>query len=194
MTPQERKRRELRKDSYHLVASRNRLPSDPEEEEEDMLFRYQLSPPSSQDLLQTKAELLRALARSGGDVTTPDFERALQLLTGLNDPPVDVRKRVKPPCSSSSRRKKQSPPSLEGMWIEISKPKFRDCLGLNANRDYKYSLGRMSFDMFRPTSLVCSIQGSFNPVHEVKEVQDVNLPENLLEEFHGGKGVLRTYE
>ncbi len=50
---------------------------------------------------------------------------------------------------------------LEGMWLTLSKPKYSDCLGQNAVGDYMYTMGRMSFDIFRPTSLVSSIQGMF---------------------------------
>jgi hypothetical protein len=52
-------------------------------------------------------------------------------------------------------------------------------------------------DMFRPTKLVCSIQGAFNPVHFVngddsKAVERV--PRSLEAEMKGGSNVLRTYE
>jgi hypothetical protein len=51
--------------------------------------------------------------------------------------------------------------------------------------------------MFRPTCLVCSIQGSFNPVHFVngddkRAVERV--PRSLEAEMKEGSNVLRTYE
>lgn len=205
MSRTEYKRRVRRKDSYHLVASRNRLPADPEDQEEDMLFRYLLStvPRTKQEVKihQAKRLLLQELARSGGDVTLSSVVKALEDLIQLADP-IDVRK----PSSSSavnahSNATKQ--PSVEGMWIEISKPKFHGCLGMNAKGDFEYSLGRMSFDMFSPTSLLCSIQGSFNPVHEVC-VQDIarspqshHVPEKLLAQLQNNDlegTVLRSYE
>ena len=51
--------------------------------------------------------------------------------------------------------------------------------------------------MFRPTGLVCSIQGTFNPIHEVRlEDREAiqRVPENLRKELQEDKGVLRTYE
>jgi len=40
-------------------------------------------------------------------------------------------------------------------------------LGVNAEGDFQYTLGRMTFGMFQPQDLICSIQGTFNPVHIV---------------------------
>jgi hypothetical protein len=52
-------------------------------------------------------------------------------------------------------------------------------------------------DMFRPTHLVCCIQGTFNPVHfvngdDAKAVERV--PRSLEAEMKDGSNVLRTYE
>mmetsp|Transcript_11908 Transcript_11908/g.17058 ORF Transcript_11908/g.17058 Transcript_11908/m.17058 type:complete len:387 (-) Transcript_11908:587-1747(-) len=61
---------------------------------------------------------------------------------------------------------------LKGTWLTLSKPTFSECLGQNQNGDHVYSLGRMSFDMFRPTSLICSIQGIFNTIHSLDDDDD----------------------
>ena len=162
----EYKRRVQRKDSYHLVASRNRLPDNPEDEEEDMLFRYLMSVPevsfrsssSAKSLRQAKELFLRELGRSKGDVTDPSVNSALQQLLQLSK----VARNDLAPSQHTH-------PKIDGVWIDISKPKFPDCLGMNARMDYEYTLGRMSFGKFRPTDLLCSIQGSFNPIHEIEE-------------------------
>jgi hypothetical protein len=144
-------RRDRRKGSYHLVSSKNRLPTDPEEEEEDQLFHY-LTSTSNRNLRQTesflllqgtKAELLRELASSGGDTTRVAFHDILDRVIKIYDPSnFDARKLPRRPSKSSKRHQS---PQMEGMWIDLSKPKFKDNVGINDNRDYMYTLGRMSF-------------------------------------------------
>lgn len=209
LSNEEQIRRERRKGSYHLVASRNKLPrpDDPVEEEEDMLFKFltEMSPDKSisagkqLQIQEAKKQLIRDLAKSQGDVTTPGFCAALEQLTKLYDPFMfDARKLPKKPHKHSSRKKSISwEPQLEGMWITLSKPRFDGCLGSNAHRQWMYSLGRMSFDMFRPSSLVCSIQGTFNPVHIIdgSNTEAVNnVPKSLFPEVRQGANVLRKYE
>jgi hypothetical protein len=206
MSTSEKVRRRRRKDSYHLVASRNKLPTQREDEEEDPLFRYLVAPPESfgrttEQLLalrDIKISLFRDLAASSGDVASPGVNSALAKLEELYDPSLfDARKMPRRPGSSSGRSSKQSRPCLEGMWIELSRPRYRECLGRKPNGDFMYTLGRMSFHMFRPTGLICSVQGSFNPVHVI-DGQDVEaisrVPRSLDAEVRQGSNVLRSYE
>jgi hypothetical protein len=154
MTESENAMRNRRKGSYHLVSSRNKLPTDPEEEDEDQLFRF-LTSTSNKMLRQTenflliqgnKAQLLRELASSGGDTTTQAFQDALGMLTKVYDPThFDARKIPSRPSSSSRKRNENRSPQMEGMWIDVTKPKFSGSLGMNENHDYLYTLGRMSF-------------------------------------------------
>ncbi len=55
----------------------------------------------------------------------------------------------------------------------------------------------MSFDMFAPTDLVCSIQCVFNTIERV-DVSDISkvlsIPRDLRAEVHSGKSILRTYK
>jgi hypothetical protein len=155
MLERENMRRDRRKCSYHLVSSRNRLPADPEEEEEDQLFSF-LTSTSNRNLRNaenflliqgTKAQLLRELASSGGDTTRAAFHDVLDRLTKIYDPShFDARKL--PPRPSRSRKQRDQPPQMEGMWIDLSKPKFSDGVGMNDNRDFMYTLGRMSFGTY----------------------------------------------
>jgi len=55
----------------------------------------------------------------------------------------------------------------------------------------------MIADMFRPTKLVCSIQGTFNPVRVVssRDAQAIrNVPKSLKDELREGNNVVRTYK
>jgi len=56
---------------------------------------------------------------------------------------------------------------LDGNWVMLSPLNFPECLGRNETGDPMYTLGRMSFDMFRPTGLKCSIQSASNVVSSV---------------------------
>jgi hypothetical protein len=146
-------RRNRRKGSYHLVSSKNRLPTDPDEEQEDQLFSY-LTTSSNRSLRKTenflllqgtKAQLLRNLAGSGGDTTSAPFHDILDRLTQIYDPShFDARKLPSRPSKNS----KQQPIQVEGMWIDLSKPKFSDRFGINDNHDFMYTLGRMSFGTY----------------------------------------------
>jgi len=212
----EKLRRSRRKGSYHLVASRNKLPSNPEDEEEDMLWRYLTEEETcarhanasfnrKQQMLvnQAKKELLRELGRSHGDTTTPKFQAALEDLVVLYKeatPPTssrffDARER---PHKPTSKNYDPTKPQMEGMWITLSKPQWSGCLGMKEDeteRNFLYTLGRMSFDMFRPTELVCSIQGTFNPVHVVRSKDIPTVPSKLKDEIRDEKkAVVRTYD
>lgn len=56
----------------------------------------------------------------------------------------------------------------------------------------------MSFDMFSPTNLVCSLQGNFNRIEvvggEERKTMLNAVPSKLREEVEGGKTILRTYQ
>lgn len=207
-TPEERDehaRRRRRKESYHLVAGHSKLPKDAHDLESDQLYNLLTARPppatrrggsASNDLAagrniqSAKAALVKELAINGGDVTTPTFLAALHELSQLYDPAAQFDARIK-------TRRDNLRNHLGGMWMMLSKPNFPGCIGQNDEGEYLYTLGHMSFDMFRPSNLVCSIQGSFNPIHYVGTRQREaikHVPRTLKEEVKQGNTVLRTYE
>ena len=140
MDEPERIRRKRRKGSYHLVASKNKLPTDESDQEEDYLFRYLLEVPrKDSNLLLAKRSFLQELARSGGDTSesAPDVQKALANLLAVDHGQLSS-KPVAPSSTSTSQL-------LEGMWVSLSKPIHTDCKGVNESKEYLYSLGRMSF-------------------------------------------------
>ena len=52
-------------------------------------------------------------------------------------------------------------------------------------------------DMFRPADLLCSIQATYNPVHNIK-TEDIDkierIPKSLKDEVKEKKCIVRTYE
>jgi hypothetical protein len=128
--------------------------------------------------------VLHSLAISQGDVDSDKFKMALKpLLQYFSQQSVDTR-----------HLQNQS---IEGQWLSLSKPSYFASLGDNDNGDPMYTLGRMSFDMFSPTNLVCSLQGNFNPVEVVSEEERnailETVPKSLRDEVEAGNTVLRTY-
>jgi hypothetical protein len=121
----EYEKRDRRKSSYHLVASKNKLPSEPEDLEDDPLYEYLLSTtpraewgvssgscnPRVQEL---KRRLILELARSEGDPETPAFQSVLKELTSVEDPVTSFDARKKP-------KKEANGSGIEGMWINLSK-------------------------------------------------------------------------
>ena len=77
----------------------------------------------------------------------------------------------------------------EGTWLTLTKPTFFGCVGENDQGDPMYTLGRMTFDMFQPSGLVCSLQGNFNAVEAVDQV-----PECLVLLVGTDPSVLRSYK
>jgi hypothetical protein len=87
---------------------------------------------------------------------------------------------------------------IEGNWLTLSRPNYAECLGTNANNEFMYTLGRMSFDMFSPGNLVCSIVGVFNSI----DVVDIHkgfsslksIPKSLKNDVLNDNCLLRRYE
>eukprot|EP00986_Skeletonema_menzelii_P002892 scaffold843_cov143-Skeletonema_menzelii.AAC.11 len=88
---------------------------------------------------------------------------------------------------------------IDGTWIEVSPSEYPSCLGTNANGDKLYTLERMSFGMYEPGALICSIQQQFNTISSVKNKKDMPqyVPSSLKREVNdeSGKcsGRMKTY-
>ena len=102
---------------------------------------------------EIKSLLLQTLISSNGDVTTPEFQTHL------------------------SHLQPHTPTLTPSNWVSLSKPNYPECLGMNSNGEFMYTLGRMSFDMFLPSNLKCSIHGIFNVFGDVGG--DMTLPWNI---------------
>jgi hypothetical protein len=141
---------------------------------------------------KARDDILRVLAINDGDVESDEFKTKIDPLEKFflgRD--IDTRKGV------DNRLLPSPAKSIEGMWLTLSKPSWYGCLGLNDNGDPMYTLGRMSFDMFSPTNLICSLQGNFNRVEilsgEERKAMLKFVPTKIREEVENGETVLRTY-
>lgn len=136
-------------------------------------------PPNVSVSAITKARdgILHELAISGGETTSDRFKECLQFLE-----------------SSFTLNICESDAALsEGRWLTLTKPSFFANLGDNDAGDPMYTLGRMSFDMFAPTQLVCSLQGNFNSVEKTSIQEGTPIPKALQKEVADG-AELHTYE
>jgi hypothetical protein len=88
--------------------------------------------------------------------------------------------------------------ATEGLWLTLTKASFFGNFGENDQGDPIYSLGRMTFDMFSPTNLLCSLQGNFNSIERVsaesRRAMLRSVPKALRDEVERGDSVLRTYK
>mmetsp|Transcript_545 Transcript_545/g.1122 ORF Transcript_545/g.1122 Transcript_545/m.1122 type:complete len:453 (-) Transcript_545:627-1985(-) len=129
-----------------------------------------------------KQLMIEELRSSGGDVHTPDFLKYQHILENE---------------FMQHGIKELDQISQEGNWLTISKPTFTECKGINEKGENKYSLGRISFDMFKPTGLICSFQGSFNHVQAVdpnNPGRPLHVPRVLMQDIEKGNCRLRTYD
>lgn len=150
---------------------------------------------------KARDDILRVLAISDGDSESEDFKKKVDPLEKhFLGREIDTRA-ISVPSNrgtlASSASASSAAESINGMWLTLSKPNFFGKLGQNDNGDPMYTLGRMSFDMFSPTNLVCSLQGNFNHVEIVDEgdrkAMLEKVPKKLREEVESGKTTLRTY-
>lgn len=134
-----------------------------------------------------KAQLVAELRASGGSVETVPFLECLDVL--------EAYYRSKSWDGRGSC--KSTPFSLEGNWLTLSKPTYNECKGRNEKGEYTYSLGRMAFDMFKPTNLVCSMQAAFNnvrPIDPRNPDRPLHVPKKLMKDIQRGGVNLTTYE
>jgi hypothetical protein len=144
------------------------------------------------DTLSARREaLLQALAISGGDAQNEAFVKTIDPLSEVFEQQ-DVDTRVMTGIATTQ--------SVHGTWLTLTKPTFFGNLGENDSGDPMYTLGRMTFDMFSPTNLVCSLQGNFNSIEIVGDEERGSMlaaglvPKGLREEVENRDVVLRTYK
>lgn len=93
-----------------------------------------------------KTSLRAALAAHGGSTKVPEVVATVEALTALN------------PHKAAARE-----PSLLGNWTQINSPEYSG--GTKADDGaVQYTLGRLSFGMFTPKDLICTLGPIRNPL------------------------------
>ena len=135
-----------------------------------------------------KTDITLALNSGGGDTTCPSFLSALRKLLDLS----------RSSGLNASNHAVAGSRALEGTWLTLSRPNYHNTLGLNSANEYMYSLGRMSFDMFRPSELRCSVQGVFGQSRRVDRRDGFgdgfSVPRGSRRELKDGETALKTYK
>ena len=142
----------------------------------------------SPQVVAARSGVLHRLAVTGGDVVDDaEFLEHLEILTHYFES-----------TGVDTRYETDNQTTVEGKWLTLTKPTYFGNLGNNDDGDPMYTLGRMSFDMFSPTRLVCSLQGNFNCIESVSDDRREGMlnavPKALQEEVQSGEVSLRTYE
>lgn len=99
-----------------------------------------------------KTQLLQVLPEQNGDVNHPAVAAAIATLSALNPTPA--------PAHNDAL--------LDGDWDLISAPNFPDG-EIQADGTYRYSLGRLAFNMFQPATLKVAINRVSQPVWPIAE-------------------------
>jgi hypothetical protein len=145
---------------------------------------------NANEISAIKNALKAELTATGGDPITATFEKYLDLLHS------SYRSRG---WDARWLEKDSTPFSMDGTWLTLTKPTYTECQGRNSKGQYIYSLGRLAFDMFRPTGLICSVQGVFNSISATDSSECKRLgsiPSRLRKDVSGNPGspVVRNYE
>lgn len=107
---------------------------------------------SSDAITSAKATLRAALSANHGLTKHPDVLAAINSLASLNPTPCPARSSL-----------------MLGAWQNLSGPDFPSRIPPTAGEEtvFKYTLGRMSFNLFEPRDLVCTLESVRNPVELV---------------------------
>eukprot|EP00526_Cylindrotheca_closterium_P002685 CAMPEP_0113615892 /NCGR_PEP_ID=MMETSP0017_2-20120614/7945_1 /TAXON_ID=2856 /ORGANISM="Cylindrotheca closterium" /LENGTH=1002 /DNA_ID=CAMNT_0000525163 /DNA_START=225 /DNA_END=3233 /DNA_ORIENTATION=+ /assembly_acc=CAM_ASM_000147 len=123
-----------------------------------------------------RSELVDSLLSVHGDVTNERFLKALEVMSSIyasSDPgkPIDDTEFLDN--------------FLNSAWVSLSRPAYDGCLGKTGRGDYIYALGKMSFNMFKPGSLKCSIQHTLNKISYVCDMNEARnqVPWSLRREL-----------
>jgi hypothetical protein len=142
-----------------------------EHEDEPYLQQFSKSPLSF--VTRTcRSEVVDSLLAAQGDVKDPRFLKALDVLSS-------IYASYNPQKNSDDIISK----FLNGSWVSLSRPAYGGCLGKNSRGDFLYTLGNMSFDMFKPTNLKCSVQHTLNNVRFACEMDETAAPWSLRREM-----------
>ncbi|KAL7486129.1 hypothetical protein ACHAW6_011730 [Cyclotella cf. meneghiniana] len=137
------------------------------------------------EIKTAKIKLLASLEVDCPGIDNPDFLAALATLEKLYQSQMPSTAMSRP----SKKAKKglsyiEQHTSMDGTWLMISPPSYPSCLGVNENGERMFTLGRMTFDMFHPADLICTIQQQLNIIKTVHkdETLPIYIPPSLRQE------------
>jgi hypothetical protein len=168
-----------------------RLPPRHIDSSDTLIREVQLSTTLHGDFIsEAKAGVIRVMRATGGDTSSHEFLNIVQILTSY----YSARG-----WDDRWTAEDTSPRAMDGKWLNLAKPTFTECKGRNERGESIYTLGRVSFDMFRPVNLACSTGESFlsiSPWTPAEIGRPLYYPSSLKKDTtrHSTKPQMRNYE
>ncbi|CAB9519540.1 PAP_fibrillin [Seminavis robusta] len=138
-----------------------------------------LSDDEQQTALATaKANLKALLAKHDRSAKHPEVEKAIEELSALN------------PTKDAAMS-----PFLEGSFVSLTRPEFPGRLKQEPGKEHldQYTLGRMSFNIFQPGKLVCTVNSTQNDLILAPAKQEESDKENQNNDSSDGESRTYTY-
>ena len=118
--------------------------------------------------LDAKEAFKRLLIQHKGDATHPEVNSALEQL-------IQIATKDREEVDNDGAHEWSPAFDLDankGVWKSITTPPFPGKLPEDSDGKSKFTLGRMSFGMFKPTKLVCAVDKIFNILDQLDEEVD----------------------
>jgi hypothetical protein len=148
------------------------------------------------DTSKAKESLKRTLLDNHGDLSHPS---ALEAISTLQSSFLKQQQQLRGEPDAYDVDCTKDPMKHEGKWRMISAPSFPGRLSPNnddphgGNTEVRYTLGRMAFNMFKPTKIVCCIDEIVNVVEPLEFNADA-VPTNGYNKEEGGAGNCNSWE
>ena len=134
--------------------------------------------------LDAKEAFKSLLVQHKGDATHPEVNAALEQLVQLAAKDREDNQEWSPAYSMEAN---------SGMWRSITTPPFPGKLPDDGDGKCKFTLGRLSFGMFKPTKLVCAVEKIFNQIQQFDEADVVRTEEKQNNTGDGQPEWKQTY-
>jgi hypothetical protein len=166
------KESESKEDNANLKLDDNSLDNPDDDDDRDRNYEEEHMANVAHLLKAAKHEVLKSLKETNGDTTNERFSSGVRALSSIYH------------GSGFHLQKVMERVPMEGTWRTISKPQYSqkdtgDNSRTNSRGYYVYTLGRMSFDMFRPTDLQCSIHDTIVKTRTLEATKGDQLPREI---------------
>ena len=120
------------------------------------------------EIAEAKANLKALLVKHNRSAKHPDVEKAIEVLQALN-----------------TTKDAASSPFLEGCFVSLTRPEFPGRIKQEKENEHidQYTLGRMSFNIFQPKDLVCTITHTRNIIKRSPQEEKVGSTSSTTRTF-----------
>lgn len=167
-----------------LLAEHNINTASCNEQEDDIIEQanYEHFARHPRELIQRtiRSEVVNSIMKANGDTSDPHFLSAIELLSKLFK-----QDAIEADINTSKHS------VMHGHWRSISRPPYHSggCKGQNENGDFVYTLGKTSFNMFKPSDLRTTIQCTMNKIEPTVANNTYIAPWSLRRELAYGEDI-----